>query len=124
MPEKVSKMSHAVNWQDEIGAIAGSFDGNRKGWLDRAARTAQVSFRQVKALYYGEIKNPRLDTASAIINAATQARLNEARRNAHQVAEIYRRHAEALAAADQDFHRNEIDALLTAARILGSRDSA
>src|SRR5690349_19400162 len=116
MSEKVSKMGRAINWQDEIGMIAGPYSGNRKGWLAKAARVANVSYRQVKALYYGEVSNPRLDTALSLIKAAEQARLKEARRDAEQVAEIYRRHAEALAVADQDFHRPEIDALLTAAR--------
>lgn len=50
--------------------------------------------------------------------------VNEARRDALTVAEIYRRHAEALAFSDPDFHRPEIDALVEAARIISGRDSA
>ena len=125
MPEKVSeKMDTAINWQNEIGAIAGPFDGNRKGWLARAARAAKVPLRQVKALYYGESDDPKLSVGMKIMSAAEQARIGEARKDAAVVAGIYRRHAEALAVADPDFHRPEIDALLTAARILGNRNSS
>lgn len=116
-------MAHAINWHDEIGAIAGSYDGNRKSWLARAARVASVPYRQIKSLYYGEIKNPRFETALAIMEAAKQARLKEAARNAHQVADIYRRRAEALAVTDPDFHCEQINALLIAARILSGGNS-
>lgn len=43
-----------VNWQNEIGVIAGPYDGNRKGWLSRAARRANVTYRTVKALCEAE----------------------------------------------------------------------
>src|SRR3569833_262867 len=125
MSEKGSeKMGTAVNWQDEIGAIAGPFDGNRKGWLARAARATQVPLRQIKALYYGESDDPKLSVGMKIMSAAEQTRINEARKDAAVVAGIYRRHAAALAAAGEDSNRAEIDALITAARILGARDSA
>lgn len=125
MPEKVSeKMSAAINWQGEIGAIAGPFGGNRKSWLARAARTARVPFRQIKALYYGESSDPKHSVGEKILSAAEQARISEARKDAAVVAEIYRRHAEALAVGGQDTDRPEVDALLTAARILGRGNSA
>lgn len=124
MPEKVSeKMSAAVNWQDEIGDIAGPFDGNRKGWLARAARSANVPLRQIKALFYGESDDPKLSVGMKIISAAEQARLNKARKDAAVLAGIYRQHAQALAAKDPDHNRGEIDALVTAARILGGGNS-
>jgi hypothetical protein len=124
MPEKVSeKMSAAINWQGEIGAIAGPFGGNRKSWLARAARTAQVPFRQIKALYYGESRDPKHSVGEKILSAAGQARISEARKDAAVVAEIYRRRAEALAVGGQDTNRREVDALLTAARLLGGGDS-
>jgi hypothetical protein len=124
MPEKVSeKMSAAINWQGEIGAIAGPFGGNRKSWLARAARAAQVPFRQIKALYYGESDDPKLSVGIKIMSAAEQARINEARKDAAVLAGIYRQHAEALAATGPNLNRAEIDALVTAARILSGGNS-
>lgn len=123
MPDKRSKMEHAIDWRGEISTIAGPFEGNRKGWLARAARRAGVKYRQVRSLYYGESTNPRHDTAQSIIEAATEARLNEARRDAAKLAHVYHRYAEALAASGTDRDRAEIDALLTAARILGHQNS-
>jgi hypothetical protein len=112
-----------VNWQNEIGVIAGPYDGNRKGWLSRAARRANVTYRTVKALYYGESTNPRHSVAASILSAAELARIEDARRDASEIAQIYYRRAETLAAIDEDFHRTEIDALIEAARILGGGDS-
>lgn len=121
--EKRSEMS-SIDWQNEIADIAGPFDGNRKGWLSRAARRADTTYRQVKALYYGETTNPRHSVASNILSAAENARIQEARRDAKETAELFCRHAAALAAIDEDFHRSEIDALLSFARRIGGRDSA
>lgn len=124
MSEKKAGMGTAVDWRNEIEVIAGPFAGNRKGWLARAARKAGASYRQFKSLYYGETSNPRHDLACRVLSASQQARINEARRDALTVAEIYRRHTEALAFSDPDFHRPEIDALVEAARIISGRDSA
>lgn len=121
--EKVSRVSKAVNWQEEISAIAGPYDGNRKSWLSRAATRANVTYRQMKSLWYGQTANPRLNVATSVLTAADMARLREARRDALAIADIYHRHAEALASVDEDFHRLEIDALIEAARILGGRNS-
>lgn len=112
------KMS-AVDWSAEIETIAGPYSGNRKSWLAKAARKADTSFRQIKALYYRETIDPRSSVADRIKAAATEARMKEARRDALQVADLLNRHAEALASVDADFHRNDIDALVTTARILG-----
>lgn len=124
MPEKKVRMSVAVNWQAEIGVIAGPFEGNRKSWLARAARRASVSYRQVKALYYGETTNPRHNVATSVLTAAEQARLEETRRDALKVAEFCARRAEALAVVDAEFHQPEIDAFVAAARFLSRRDNA
>lgn len=109
----------AVDWSAEIETIAGPYSGNRKSWLAKAARKADTSFRQIKALYYRETIDPRSSVADRIKAAATEARMKEARRDALQVADLLNRHAEALASVDADFHRNDIDALVTTARILG-----
>lgn len=116
------KMS-AVDWSAEIETIAGPYSGNRKSWLAKAARKADTSFRQIKALYYRETIDPRSSVADRIKAAATEARMKEARRDALQVADLLNRHAQALASVDADFHRNDIDALVTTARILGGGNS-
>lgn len=113
-----------INWHDQIGVIAGPYNGNRKSWLSRAARRANVTYRTVKSLYYGESTNPRHSVATSILSAAEKARIEEAQRDASHLSQIYYRRAEALAAIDADFHRPEIDALVEAARILGRGDCA
>lgn len=113
-----------VNWQNEIGVIAGPYDGNRKGWLSRAARRSNVTYRTVKALYYGESTNPRHSVAASILSAAELARIEEAKRDGAELARIYQSTADALCQIDADFHRDQIDALVEAARILGASDSA
>lgn len=115
-------MEHAIDWRGEISTIAGPFEGNRKGWLARAARRAGVKYRQVRALYYGESANPRYDTAQSIIEAAREARINEARRDAAKLADIYSRYADALAAPGSDLDRAQVDEFIAAARVMGGRN--
>lgn len=122
--KKVSKMGQAVNWADEIGIIAGSFDGNRKGWLARAARSAGVTYRQVKALYYGEIDDPRHSVATNILTAAEEARIRETQSNARVVAEYLTRYAQTASATDADFNGPQIDAALSVLRQIGGGNSA
>lgn len=120
-----SRMSTTVNWKGEIGTIAGPYLPNdtRESWLARAAVAAKVSCRQIRSLYYGQTTDPKHSVAVSVLSAADKARLEEAQRDARKIADIYRGRAEALARVDEDFHRPEIDALLTAARILGAGNS-
>lgn len=117
-------MNAAVNWKDEIGLIAGSYlpSDTRESWLARAARSAKVPFGSIVALYYGKIKDPRYSLAHRVLSAAEQARIDEARRNAQNLANTYQSAAHALANTDENFYRHHIDALVSAARILGSMD--
>lgn len=124
MEKQVAKMEHAVNWADQIGIIAGPFDGNRKGWLARAARSAGVTYRQIKALYYGENGDPRHSVATRILSAAEQARVQEARCDALKVADILTRYAQTAAASDADFNGPQIDAALSVLRQFGGGNSA
>jgi hypothetical protein len=121
-----NRMSTTVNWKGEIGTIAGAFlpSDTKESWLARAAAAAKVSFRQVRSLYYGQTTDPKYSVAVKVLSAADRARLEEAQSDARKVADIYRGRAEALAHIDEDFHRPEIDALVTAARILGGGDRA
>lgn len=117
------KMSVAVNWQREIEQIAGPYEGNRKAWLAGAARAAKCNYRQVKALYYEETTDPKHSVASKILSAADQARLNQAKQNVQLAAQNYATHAAALERLDPDQYREQIDALVNAARLLGERNS-
>lgn len=120
------KMSIAVNWSQMIGAIAGPMQpgDTRESWLSRAARRAGISYRQAKALRYGEVTDPKFSVANSVLSAADRARIEEARRDALYVANLCHQHAETLARVDENSHRPEIDALVETARILGGRDSA
>lgn len=123
--EENTVMNRTLSWQDEITAIAGPRNSNdtRESWLARAARKSGISFWHVKALFYGQLTDPKYSIASKIISAADRARIQEARRDADQLANIYQAAAVSLARVDEDFHRTSIDALVEAARILGAQDS-
>ena len=117
-------MDQVINWKEQIGAIAGPYlpTDTKTSWLARAARKASLSLRHIQSLYYGQVTDPKFSVAASIINAANQAKIEEARRNVAQVAGLYLSHAEKLEAIDADFHREQIDALVNAARILSGRD--
>lgn len=112
-------MYRVINWQTEIGAIAGPFDGNRKSWLARAARKAGTSYRQIKSLWYGENVDPKLSVAEDILKAAQNAR-DEARRLATRFESL----AGAMNATDADFYSTEVLTLIDAARKIRGQDRA
>jgi len=120
MPERESeKMDQSVSWADEIGAIAGPFDGNRKSWLARAARSTRVPFRQIKSLYYGECLDPKHSVATKILTAAEEARIRKTQSNARVVAEYLTRYAQTASATDPHFNEPQIDAALGILRQIG-----
>jgi hypothetical protein len=114
-----SSMSRVIDWQSEIGAIAGPYDGNRKGWLSRAARKSGATFRQIKALWYGEVDNPKTSVAIDVLTAAQEAR-EEARRLATQFESL----AGAMNATDPDFYCQDVLTLIDAARKIRGVDRA
>lgn len=116
--------SHVIDWKNEIGAVAGPFLPNdtKQSWLSRASRRCSVSLRHLQSIYYGHVTDPKHSVASSILSAADQARLEEARRDAAKLADIYQTTAQTLVNIDPDFHRGQIDALVSAARILGALD--
>lgn len=77
-------MGQAINWKNEIGAIAGPFSENdtKDSWLGRAARKASVSLRHIKSLYYGHTTDPKYSVAWNFIEAAKEARIAAARLDA------------------------------------------
>lgn len=128
-------MSYVTNWENEIRTIAGPFrpHDTKESWLGRAYKevcrlnpelTRRLTFRHFTSLFYGRVADPKYSVAASVLSAADQARIEEARINVGKVAQLYRVHAERLAAIDPDFHSEQINALLCAARILGERDSA
>ena len=119
-------MSQCVNWKNEIGIIAGPFLPNdtKQSWLQRAALRCSLSLRHIQSIYYGQITDPKFSVASNILTAADRARIEEARRDAAKLANIYQSTAQALGNVDPDFHRSNIDALVSAARILGALGSS
>lgn len=119
MSEKLDRMS-SIDWTAQIEFIAGPYGGNRKSWLSRAARRSGATVRQIKALYYGECRDPKVSVALMVMTAADRARVEKATRNASELANIYRTAAQSLDNIDPDFHRNDITALVDAARILGA----
>ena len=126
------KMSDTtVNWKDEISTIAGPIrpTDNQTSWLGRAHAAVHkinkdVSFRQLRDLFHGYAKDPKYSVAVSVLSAAEQARLDEARCDALKLAGIYQRNAEALTAIDADFHKEQINALVAAARILSGTNSS
>ena len=117
MSEKASGMSSV---QEAIGVLAGPFEGNRKGWLGRV-KVKGVSYRTVKAIWYREIDDDGHLAAQAIKRAAELAK---AKQEAKDLAAAYEQIARGLNVTDQDFHREDVAALVHAARILRGQNSA
>ena len=100
-----------IDWALQIEVIAGPYGGNRKSWLSRAARKSGATFRQVKALYYGECKDPKTSVALSVLSAADKAR-NEA----SELAQRFESLAGAMNASDPDFYSEDVLTLIDAAR--------
>ena len=117
-------MNRTVDWQSEISVIAGPLQpgDTRESWLSRAARKSSSTFWHIKALFYGELTDPKYSVAYKVLSAADHARIEKAKRDAEQATAIYRNYAARLQTIDADFHREQIDVLLGAARIVGGRD--
>lgn len=87
----------------------------RESWLRRAAANAGSSYRMAKALFYGEITDPNSRSVTKFREAAGR---HEARNLAAQFESL----ARSLNVRDQDFHRSDIDALISAARAIRGLD--
>jgi len=113
--EKVS----GVVMRELVAAVAGPIlpSDNRESWLRRAARNAGASYRQAKALFYGEIDDPHHRTVSLFREAAGR---HEVRNLAAQFESI----ARGINARDADFYSNHASAFLEVARVLRGLDSA
>lgn len=109
----------------EIAIVAGPKDwgDTRESWLARVPRkVTTVSFRTVKALWYGEIDDPDHWAARDI---RREAQLIEARNEASALAVQYQTIAGGMRALqDQNLYSAEIDRLERLARVLGALDRA
>jgi len=114
-------MPPVISWQAEIEVIAGPrlASDTKESWLGRAARRAGISFRQCKALYYRETKDPKASVAGGVLQAAKLAR-EEARALASKFESL----AGAMNATDQDFYSADVLALIDAANRLRGLDRA
>ncbi len=108
-------VDRTVDWASEIATIAGPYSPNdtRESWLQRAARKSQSTYWHIKALFYGELVDPKYSVAYKILSAADRARIEGARRNVASAETICREHIARLEAIDPDFHREQINALRT-----------
>jgi hypothetical protein len=118
----VEKSSGEKDVRREIAIVAGpmGWGDTRESWLARVPRKVPtVSFRTVKALFYGEIEDPDHWAARDIRRAAE---LIEARKEAAALAVQYQHTIGGLRAADENFYSAEIDRLERIARLLGVVD--
>jgi len=96
-----------------------------KAAITRAAVRVGIPAERAKALWYGEARLVRAEEMDAI-RLADQARHdkeNAAREQAERLGEIFAAVASRLSETDADGHRNDIAALVEAARRLGAGDS-
>lgn len=101
--ELVAEVAGARSWSD-----------NRKSWLSRAARRAGLSYRSVRALWYGEIT----DTSRAARLMRMTAERIAADREMKHLADKFEAMAARLRAKDADFHREDAASLCESARRL------
>lgn len=107
----MEKYSGVKNVRSEISIVAGPRDwgATRESWLARVPRrVSTVTFRTVKALWYGEISDPDHWAARDIRRAAE---LITARQEASALADQYRTIVGGMRAQDENFYCAEIDRL-------------
>lgn len=114
----MEKSSGDQTVRTEIAIVAGprEWGDTRESWLARVPRrVSTVTYRTVKALWYGEIKDPEHWAARDIREAAT--RIKERQEREHAAAN-YESMAAGLLAKDEDFHSEDVRALVHAAHLL------
>lgn len=116
----VEKRSEGVCMREAVAVVAGprEFGDNRKSWLARAARRANISYRAAKQLFYGEITDPEHKAARRMVEAARQHGAIEAQ----GLADVFERTAAAMRLTDPDFYGADVAALVDAARALRGLD--
>lgn len=105
----------ALEMRDAITTLAGQrgWSETRERWLDRAARSAGITYRQARSLFYCE-GNPRatlIEQVRAAVRRRQKEQLKEAREAYAALIGTIQRAQEALLIRDEDFHSVEIDGL-------------
>lgn len=106
----------------EIAILAGprEWDETRASWLDKVCeRVPTITHRTVKALWYGEIKDPDHWAARDIRRAVE---VMEAQREAAALARQLETIISGLNVSDPDFHKPSTAALVSALRTLRGQD--
>ena len=101
------------NFRELVAEVAGprSWTDTRETWLDRAAERAGITYRTIRSIWHGDIKKENHYAIQLL-------RLAAAHRAATELAARYESIAAGLGAADPEFHRDQIAALLDVARKL------
>ena len=106
----------------EIAILAGprEWDQTRASWLDQVCeQVPTVSYRTLKALWYGEIKDPDHWAARDIRRAVE---IRQAQREAASLASQLESIISGLNVSDPDFHKPSTAALVSALRSLRGQD--
>ncbi len=107
-----------TSMRELVIAVGGMLDPareNKKSYLTRVAKAAGISIRMAFAAHYDEPVGK--DTARALKLAA-------GKHEAQQLAQRFEGLAMALNVRDEDFHRDDVSALISAARALRGLDRA
>lgn len=126
----MERVFRSKNVREEIAIVAGpkNWGDTRESWLSKVPGRVRkalsieretITFRTVKALWYGEIDDPDHWAARDIRRAAE---LIQARKETAALAVQFQTIAGGMFATDQDFYRQEIDRLERIARLLGAVD--
>lgn len=96
-----------------------------KAAIQRAAKRAGLPIQRAENLWYGEARLVRAEEMDAIRQAdeARLAKENNAREQAQRLGTLFAAVASRLCETDADVHRDDIAALVKAARRLGAGDS-
>ena len=123
---KICATCPTLAWPELIAGIAGPmsrFD-TKESWLRRAATKTRLTLRSVKAIYYGEITDPKFSVGVAIIRAHNDARAAAARLDALTLASRFETIATGMQNADADFLGEDAAEIKRIARLLRGGDRA
>ena len=112
----MEKLSGGARMRELVSAVAGprQWSDTRESWLARAARKTGISYRTIKAVWYGEITDKD--------HPAVQLLEHAAGRRAEVLAGKFESIARGMEATDEAFYREDIAALVHTARQLRGLD--
>lgn len=113
------KRMSTTDWVQEVSWVCGPRlpRDTRESWLSRGAKRAGVTYRQLKALFHRETKDPKFSVGQRVLSTAEQRR-NEARKELLELAAKQTNAADGLNAIDANFFGPQASALLEQARQL------